>query len=234
MNSQNVAMTCLDHHVHHVNLQHILEKSMAAKEKVLKFIDIFGDKMQEHRQALTDMDQAIGDGDHGINMSRGMKAVAEKREKLAEKNISDLLKDVGMTLVSKVGGASGPLYGTAFLKASMVVKGKEELNAQDLSDMLKALEDGVVTRGKATTGEKTILDSLVPAIKAYDRALAAQKPIKEAMQEAEKAAFEGVEYTKTIIATKGRASYLGERSIGFQDPGATSMAYLIQSIQEAL
>ena len=139
-----------------------------------------------------------------------------------------------MTLVSKVGGASGPLYGTAFLKASMVVKGKEELNAQDLSDMLKALEDGVVTRGKATTGEKTILDSLVPAIEAYDRALAAQKPIKEAMQEAEKAAFEGVEYTKTIIATKGRASYLGERSIGFQDPGATSMAYLIQSIQEAL
>ncbi|NLN97041.1 MAG: dihydroxyacetone kinase subunit L [Eubacteriaceae bacterium] len=207
---------------------------MAAKEKVLKFIDIFGDKMQEHRQALTDMDQAIGDGDHGINMSRGMKAVAEKREELAQKNISDLLKDVGMTLVSKVGGASGPLYGTAFLKASMVVKGKEELNAQDLSDMLKALEDGVVTRGKATTGEKTILDSLVPAIEAYDRALAAQKPIKEAMQEAEKAAFEGVEYTKTIIATKGRASYLGERSIGFQDPGATSMAYLIQSIQEAL
>lgn len=207
---------------------------MAAKEKVLKFIDIFGDKMQEHRQALTDMDQAIGDGDHGINMSRGMKAVAEKREELAQKNISDLLKDVGMTLVSKVGGASGPLYGTAFLKASMVVKGKEELNAQDLSDMLKALEDGVVTRGKATTGEKTILDSLVPAIEAYDRALAANKPIKEAMQEAEKAAFEGVEYTKTIIATKGRASYLGERSIGFQDPGATSMAYLIQSIQEAL
>jgi len=207
---------------------------MTSKERVLKFIDLFGDKMQEHRQALTDMDQAIGDGDHGINMSRGMKAVAEKREELAQKNISDILKDVGMTLVSKVGGAAGPLYGTAFLKASMAVKGKEELNAQDLSDMLKALEEGVVTRGKATTGEKTILDSLVPAIQAFDNALTAQKPVKEAIQEAEKAAFEGVEYTKTIIATKGRASYLGERSIGFQDPGATSMAYLIQSIQEAL
>ncbi len=207
---------------------------MATKETVLKFIDIFGDKMQEHRQALTDMDQAIGDGDHGINMSRGMKAVAEKREDLAQKNIADLLKDVGMTLVSKVGGASGPLYGTAFLKASMVCKDKEELNAQDLSDILKALKDGVVTRGKATVGEKTILDALVPAIEAYDKALEEQKPAKEAMLEAEKAAFEGVEYTKTIIATKGRASYLGERSIGFQDPGATSMAYLIQSIQETL
>ncbi len=205
----------------------------ATKENVLTFIQIFNDKMQEHGQALTDMDQAIGDGDHGINMRRGMKAVEEKMPTVEDKNIDDILKAVGMTLVSTVGGASGPLYGTAFMKAGMAVKGKDALEAADIATMLDAAVEGIKTRGKSTTGEKTMLDAIVPATDAYKKAIEDGKTITEALTAAEEAAWEGVEYTKTIIATKGRASYLGERSIGHQDPGATSITYLLQAAKEA-
>lgn len=203
------------------------------KANVLDFIHIFHDKMQEHRQALTDMDQAIGDGDHGINMSRGLKAVEEKLPTVEEKNIDDIFKAVGMTMVSTVGGASGPLYGTAFMKAGMVTKGKEELEAQDLVEVLDAAIGGIKARGKSETGEKTMLDAIVPARDAYAKAIEEGKSITEALAAAEAAAWDGVEYTKTIIATKGRASYLGERSIGHQDPGATSITYLLQAAKEA-
>ncbi|MDD4691408.1 MAG: dihydroxyacetone kinase subunit DhaL [Eubacterium aggregans] len=205
----------------------------ATKKDVLTFVDLFNNKMEEHRQALTDMDQAIGDGDHGINMNRGMKAVEEKIDAVVDKPIADILKSVGMTLVSTVGGASGPLYGTAFMKAGMAMKGKEELSASDISEMFDAAIAGIISRGKATTGEKTMLDALVPAKDAYNAAIAEGKSITDALVDAEDAAWKGVEYTKTIIATKGRASYLGERSIGFQDPGATSVTYLIQAAREA-
>ncbi len=205
----------------------------ATKKDVLTFVDLFNNKMEEHRQALTDMDQAIGDGDHGINMNRGMKAVEEKIDAVVDKPIADILKSVGMTLVSTVGGASGPLYGTAFMKAGMAMKGKEELSASDISEMFDAAIAGIISRGKATTGEKTMLDALVPAKDAYNVAIAEGKSITDALVDAEDAAWKGVEYTKTIIATKGRASYLGERSIGFQDPGATSVTYLIQAAREA-
>ncbi|MEG0075199.1 MAG: dihydroxyacetone kinase subunit DhaL [Eubacterium sp.] len=203
------------------------------KENIVTFIHLLNDKMQQHRQELTDMDQAIGDGDHGINMSRGMKAVEEKLPTFENKNIDEILKSVGMTLVSTVGGASGPLYGTAFMKAGMSVKGKETLSSEDIATLFDAAIDGIVTRGKATTGEKTILDAIVPAKEAYIKAISEGKTIMEALTIAEAAAWDGVEYTKTIIATKGRASYLGERSIGYQDPGATSMTYLIQAAKEA-
>lgn len=205
----------------------------ATKKDVLTFVDLFNNKMEEHRQTLTDMDQAIGDGDHGINMNRGMKAVEEKIDAVVDKPIADILKSVGMTLVSTVGGASGPLYGTAFMKAGMAMKGKEELSASDISEMFDAAIAGIISRGKATTGEKTMLDALVPAKDAYNAAIAEGKSITDALVDAEDAAWKGVEYTKTIIATKGRASYLGERSIGFQDPGATSVTYLIQAAREA-
>lgn len=205
---------------------------MATKEQVLSFIRLFADKMTEHRQELTDLDQAIGDGDHGINMSRGFKAVIEKLPALEEKPIGDLLKTIGMTLVSTVGGASGPLYGTAFLKAGTVVKGKDSLSGDDLVDMLIAAIGGIQLRGKAVKGEKTILDSLMPAVDAIKASIDNGEEVKKALEKGEQAAWDGVEYTKTIIATKGRASYLGERSIGHQDPGATSTAYLIQAMNE--
>jgi len=203
------------------------------KKDVLVFIKAFKAKMKEHRQVLTDLDQAIGDGDHGINMDRGMKAVGEKLPSVEDKNIDDILKAVGMTLVSTVGGASGPLYGTAFMRAGMKMKGKETLDAADINEMFEAAIEGIISRGKATTGEKTMLDALVPAKEAYNKAIAEGKSITEALTIAEQAAWDGVEYTKTIIATKGRASYLGERSIGHQDPGATSISYLIQAAKEA-
>lgn len=205
---------------------------MATKDQVLDFVRIFGSKMTEHRQELTDFDQAIGDGDHGINMSRGFKAVHEKLPTFEEKGIDDILKNVGMTLVSTVGGASGPLYGTAFMKAGMSAKGKEALSNEDLILAFEEALGGIKFRGKGVAGEKTMLDSLIPAIDAIKKDIAEGKTMTVALEDAEKAAWDGVEYTKTIIATKGRASYLGERSIGHQDPGATSMAYLLQAAKE--
>jgi len=205
---------------------------MATKADVLDFIRVYADKMAEHRQELTDLDQAIGDGDHGINMSRGFKAVLEKLPAVESKGIDEILKTVGMTLVSTVGGASGPLYGTAFMKAGMSTKGKEALSDEDVIQAFEEAVGGIQFRGKAVEGEKTILDSLIPAIDAIKAAIQEGKTMAEALAEAEKAAWDGVEYTKTIIATKGRASYLGERSIGHQDPGATSMAYAFQAINE--
>lgn len=202
------------------------------KQDILDFLKLFENKMEEHRQELTDMDQVIGDGDHGINMNRGMKAVGEKLPSLIGKNIDAVLKNAGMTLVSVVGGASGPLYGTAFIRSGMAVKGKDELDADDIGKLFEAAIEGVVARGKAQPGEKTMLDALVPAKEAYFKAKEAGCDITAALKEAESAAWQGVEYTKTIIATKGRASYLGERSIGHQDPGATSCAYLIQAAAE--
>ncbi|MGL4284148.1 MAG: dihydroxyacetone kinase subunit DhaL [Eubacterium aggregans] len=157
----------------------------------------------------------------------------KKIDAVVDKPIADILKSVGMTLVSTVGGASGPLYGTAFMKAGMAMKGKEELSASDINEMFDAAIAGIISRGKATTKEKTMLDALVPAKDAYNAAIAEGKSITDALVDAEDAAWKGVEYTKTIIATKGRASYLGERSIGFQDPGATSVTYLIQAAREA-
>lgn len=205
---------------------------MATKEQVLAFIRLFSEKMTEHRQELTDLDQAIGDGDHGINMSRGFKAVMEKLPSMEDKSIDDLLKTIGMTLVSTIGGASGPLYGTAFLKAGMIAKGKDRLSSEDLLAMLNEAIGGIQLRGKAVRGEKTMLDSIMPAVDSIKASLESGEDIKETCEKAEQAAWDGVEYTKSIIATKGRASYLGERSIGHQDPGATSMAYLIQAINE--
>ncbi|MBC3795461.1 dihydroxyacetone kinase subunit DhaL [Acetobacterium tundrae] len=205
---------------------------MATKAEVLDFIRIYADKMAEHRQELTDLDQAIGDGDHGINMSRGFKAVMEKLPAVENKSIDEILKTVGMTLISTVGGASGPLYGTAFMKAGMSTKEKEELSNEDVILAFDEAVGGIQFRGKAVRGEKTILDSMIPAIDAIKASIKEGKTMAEALVEAEKAAWNGVEYTKTIIATKGRASYLGERSIGHQDPGATSMAYAFQAANE--
>ena len=205
----------------------------ATKADVLRFIDEFDKRIEEHHQALTDLDQGIGDGDHGINMNRGMKAVMEKIPSVQDKTIADIVKTVGMTLMSKVGGASGPLYGMAFVKASAKAKGKEELSPEDISEMIGAAIASIEKAGKSTTGEKTMLDAICPAKEAYDKAIADGKSVADAFADAEDAAWKGVEYTKGIIATKGRARYLGERSIGHQDPGATSISYLIQSARVA-
>lgn len=189
-------------------------------------------KIGAEKEYLTELDNEIGDGDHGINLARGFEAVEKKLPSLAGGDIGALLKGVGMQLVSTVGGASGPLYGTAFMKAGMACKGLTEIDGPAFVKAMEAAVDGIKMRGKATEGEKTMLDALCPALKVMQDDVAAGKSLKEALQDAAQAAEKGVEYTKTIIATKGRASYLGERSLGHQDPGATSSLYLLQVLAE--
>lgn len=201
-------------------------KQMAA------IIEGMAKKIEAEKEYLTELDNEIGDGDHGINLARGFEAVEKKLPSLAGGDIGALLKGVGMQLVSTVGGASGPLYGTAFMKAGMACKGLTEIDGPAFVKAMEAVVDGIKMRGKATEGEKTMLDALCPALKVMQDDVAAGKSLKEALQDAAQAAEKGVEYTKTIIATKGRASYLGERSLGHQDPGATSSLYLLQVLAE--
>ena len=190
--------------------------------------------MEAEKDFLTQLDNEIGDGDHGINLERGFKAVLEKLPEVENGDIGGLFKGVGMQLVSHVGGASGPLYGTAFMKAGNILKGKTEASAADFAAAMEAAIGGIKMRGKSEPGEKTMLDALCPAYKALSEAIDGGAELKEALEKAVDAAKEGVEYTKTIIATKGRASYLGERSIGHQDPGATSSLYMLEEMVKCL
>lgn len=194
-------------------------------------MDAIGEAIISSKDFLTTLDTAIGDSDHGINMARGFEAVSSKLRTLPEDaDIGMVLKTVAMTLISTVGGASGPLYGTAFLRAAAVVAGKKEMDGAGAAAALAAAIQGIKERGKATTGEKTMLDALEPALAAFNTGLASAAPVLECLNLAVAAAEKGVEYTKTIIATKGRASYLGERSLGHQDPGATSATIMLTAL----
>ena len=188
--------------------------------------------IHENRDMLTDLDRQIGDADHGSNMDRGMTAV-KALEPADFADASALLKKAGMTLVSTVGGASGPLYGTFFLRFAGAIGKDGELTTEALAAAFEAGLGGIVARGKATEGEKTMIDALAPAI-AVLKGDAAGKPPAEALAEAVKAAEAGRDATVDMIATKGRASYLGERSRGVADPGATSLTMLLQSAARTL
>lgn len=207
---------------------------MINSKQVLAIIAAIAKRIELEKDFLTQLDNEIGDGDHGINLSRGFKSVKEKLSDLADKDIGAILKAVGMELVSTVGGASGPLYGTAFMKAGNVCKGKSEITDNEFVTAFNAAVGGVQMRGKAIEGEKTMLDALCPAYKALKDGIDNNKTLTEALADAVDAAAKGVEYTKTIIATKGRASYLKERSLGHQDPGATSSLYMLQTALEVL
>ena len=198
--------------------------------KVFEVLSKMKEAIVENAQFLTDLDAAIGDNDHGINMARGFKKVEDDLPGLAGKDIGAVLKKVGMDLVSTVGGSAGPLYGTGFMKAGAKAAGKMEISMDDFLDMMQEAIGGVQLRGKAVEGEKTMLDAMIPAEKAMREAAAAGKTVKEVLDAGVQAAEAGVEYTKTIIATKGRASYLGERSLGHQDPGATSFTVILKAI----
>jgi len=190
--------------------------------------------IETNKLYLSELDAAIGDGDHGLNMSKGFKAVIKKTEELPDDDLGNILKSSGMALVSNVGGASGPLYGTAFMKAGMILLNKSTMNINDFIEMLQVALDGIKMRGKATEGEKTMIDALSPAIEAGKKAIDEEKNAREILILIRDAAKEGMEYTKNIIATKGRASYLGERSLGHQDAGATSMYLILNTITEEL
>jgi len=207
---------------------------MTDSKKVIEILTQISEQIQMEKEFLTELDNVIGDGDHGINMARGFKEVEKKLPDLTGKDIGTILKAVGMTLVSTVGGASGPLYGTAFLKASAAVGNKTEIDGEDFIAALEAAIGGIEMRGKAHEGEKTMLDALIPALNAMKKSYAENKDFKAALAQGVAAAEQGVEYTKTIIATKGRASYLGERSIGHQDPGATSSCLMLKVISRMI
>jgi dihydroxyacetone kinase-like protein len=193
----------------------------------------FARVIAEHKDELTALDSAIGDADHGANMDRGMSAAVAALDSSPPADPAALLKQVGMTLVSKVGGASGPLYGTFFLRMAGVL-GPDPADEETFARALRAGLDGVIARGKAEPGDKTMLDALVPACDALDAAVAAGRPLGEALSAAADAARQGRDATVPLVARKGRASYLGERSAGHQDPGATSTALLLDAAVSAL
>jgi dihydroxyacetone kinase-like protein len=187
--------------------------------------------LAEHRSELNDLDRAIGDGDHGENMDRGFKAVVAKLDEGGIDDVAGVLKLVASTLMSKVGGAAGPLYGTAFLRAAKALEG--DVDANGVVALIEGALDGIVARGKATTGEKTMVDAWTPALEAAKAVAAEGGTATAALRAAADAAAGGAEATIPLLATKGRASYLGERSIGHQDPGATSTAYILSSAAQA-
>lgn len=195
---------------------------------MIEILKAIAARIDEQKDYLTELDNEIADGDHGVNMAKGFNAVVAKLDAMADKDIGALLKTTGMTLVSTVGGSAGPLYGTAFMKAGVVLKDKMEMNEADLVAAVEAAIGGIQMRGKATVGEKTMLDAICPAFDALKASVEAGEDMKAALTKAVEAAQKGVEYTKTIKATKGRASYIGDRSIGHQDPGATSATYMFE------
>ena len=188
----------------------------------------------ENARYLTNLDAAIGDGDHGINMARGMIAVIAALDQSVPADLAELFKQVGITLVKSVGGASGPLYGTFFLRMATALGPVDTVDAQAFATALRAGVAGVVQRGHAEPGDKTMVDALAPALDALDAALASGSGIAAALHEATVAAEKGREATQAMVARKGRASYLGQRSVGHLDPGAVSAVMLINSAATAV
>jgi len=202
--------------------------------QVRDWIRAFAAAIAENKDYLTELDAAIGDADHGINMNRGMQAVLGKLDAGDQADIGAMLKTVGMTLVSTVGGAGGPLYGTLFLQMGTSAADKSDLSGDDWAAALAAGVAGVQRRGKAELCDKTMIDALVPAVETVRSALADGSTVKEALRRSADAARDGMTATIPLVARKGRASYLGERSANHQDPGATSSWLLLQTAAQTL
>jgi len=204
------------------------------RDQIVAMIEEMAAVVAQNKEFLTELDSAIGDADHGINMDRGFRKVLEKLPSVADKDIGTIFKNVGMGLISAVGGAAGPLYGTFFMQFGKVAAGKEELTTEDIGAMLTAGLEGIKQRGKAVVGEKTMVDALEPAVQAYTAAAEAGKDLLACLKAAVAAAEEGKKATIPLVAKKGRAHYLGERSAGHQDPGATSAELLLRAMVKVL
>ncbi len=205
---------------------------MVTKADVLNWLKHYAHVIDEQKEYLTQLDAAIGDADHGINMQRGFEAVMAQLPTVEDKDIGTILKKVGMVLVSTVGGAGGPLYGTLFMRMGMAVGNKDALSPEDVVKMFQAALEGVKQRGKAEPGDKTMVDALTPAVEALQKSVEAGEDLRTALEKATAAAEEGMKATIPLVARRGRASYLGERSAGHQDPGATSSYLLFKSAAE--
>jgi dihydroxyacetone kinase-like protein len=199
-----------------------------------RWLGRFADAVSDEKDQLTRLDSAIGDADHGTNMDRGLTAVIAALDKTLPASPAALFKTTGMTLVSTVGGASGPLYGTLFLRMAASVGDQQALDPAAFGAALRAGLEGVVARGRAQAGDKTMFDALAPACDAYDAAVGSGAGLADALRAAAEAAEAGRDATIPLLARKGRASYLGERSIGHQDPGATSVTLLISTAAAAV
>jgi dihydroxyacetone kinase-like protein len=208
--------------------------STISSHQIFAWIERYAAQIAEQKDYLTQLDAAIGDADHGANMNRGLQAVLVKKADLQNADVGALLKGVAMTLISTVGGASGALYGTFFLQASTIAGNRTELSPSEFGSVLEKGLAGIVLRGKATIGDKTMVDALQPAIKAYKHSIESGETLEQALSKATSAAEEGLKSTVPLVARKGRASYLGERSAGHPDPGATSTVLLFRSAAETL
>jgi phosphoenolpyruvate---glycerone phosphotransferase subunit DhaL len=204
-------------------------KSSLSYEDVLAWVQAYASTIAENKEHLTRLDSAIGDADHGINMDRGMSAALAKLNGLENGDVGTLLKTVGMALISSVGGAGGPLYGTLFLQMGTATAGKNELEPDDWRAALEAALAGVQMRGRAEPGDKTMVDALMPGKDKLEEALSEGADFADALRRSAAAAEEGMRATVPLVARKGRASYLGERSAGHQDPGATSTYLLLKT-----
>ncbi|MGF1728566.1 dihydroxyacetone kinase subunit DhaL [Photobacterium kasasachensis] len=202
-----------------------------SKQQVVRWLELSAEIFKEQQDFLTDLDREIGDADHGLNMNRGFQKVQEKLPGVADKDIGTIMKTTGMTLLSSIGGASGPLYGTFFIRSATSVMAKEELNLAELTQMLQNGVDGIVQRGKAEVGDKTMVDTWNGILVSLnqDQEASLSDALDRAVAKAEKA----MKGTIPLQAKKGRASYLGERSIGHQDPGATSTYLLFSALRSA-
>ncbi len=200
------------------------------RDSTLDWMSRFAGEVSEHRKELVALDTAIGDGDHGTNMDRGMQKAIEKLQASEQADPATVLKTVAMSLVSSVGGAAGPLYGTLLLQMSTVMAGQPEVELAGFAAAWRKGLEGVESRGKAAAGDKTMVDALIPAVEALEQA----SDLDDGLQAAARAAEQGMKATTPLMARKGRASYLGERSQDHQDPGATSTYYLFKSAAEAL
>src|SRR5512147_41628 len=198
------------------------------RDDTLNWVKAIAGVIGENSTYLTQLD-----ADHGANMDRGFKAVMNKLPEISDKDIGTIFKTVGMTLISTVGGAGGPLYGTFFLQAGMKTAGKMELNLVDWTEALEAALSGVIMRGKAELGDKTMVDALTPAVAALKQSIPESQPINKALELSAEAARKGMEGTIPLVARKGRASYLGERSADHQDPGATSSFLILKAAADS-
>lgn len=204
------------------------------KTHIIRWLELSAAVLNENKAYLTELDSPIGDADHGSNVARGFGQIVEKLPTVADKDLGVILKNAAMTVMSAVGGASGLLYGNFFMRASMVAAGKDALTEAELVQMLESGRDGIVQRGRAELGDKTMIDAWTPALAALSATLAASADFSAALAACVVAAEQGMKATIPMQARKGRASYLGERSIGHQDPGATSTHMILDALRRAL
>ena len=209
-------------------------KMVITRKQVLLWLKRLQEVYDEHREQLTQLDAAIGDADHGINMDRGFRKVAEKLPGLENRDIGGILREAGMALIASVGGASGPLYGTFFMKAAEWAAGRDILDARAFAVIMRNGVEALKSRGKAQEGDKTMIDALEPAVRALEDVAGKGGSPAECLRSAVRAAEAGMKATIPLVARRGRASYLGERSAGHQDPGATSSSLMIKALGDVV